>query len=188
MWFKQLSDHAPLADPLVEVRQLLQRHYEKSGRALSAPIYSNLHSGYFMTLDEIGAKAKFPNEPKSLRLVESDSNGPIALHELSLDKDKPRLLATFVDPRYTSNFDQAILKIKSHVKDETKGEIRHLSVPALNVEAVWLHFDEEKHDRFALTRNFNAKDSGKLHNGHDFLALLEKLKNKLGKIDEEMGA
>ena len=187
MWFKKLSDHSVLINPVAEIRPLLKKHYEDLGRPISTAVYSMLHYRYVMTLKQIKPEAKLPVKPTSLRLLESDANGPIAFHEVSLNSNKPGLLETFISPKYIMNFQNAILKIKEIDKDETKGEIRLLSVPALNVEAVWLNYEGTQPEKFALIWEFGSNDK-QLFTKDQFLILLNQMKYRLGKVKGEMGA
>lgn len=187
MWFRELSDHSGLINPVAEIRPLLKKHYEALGRIISKAEYTMLHYRYNLTLKRITFKSKFPLKPTSLRLLESDANGPIAFHEVSLGKKNPKLLETYLSQSYILNFQKAISKIKEIDKDENKGEIRLLSIPSLNVEAVWLYDKGAEVNLFANIWEFSSKDQ-KVYSENDFLTLLNELKYRLGKIKGEIGA
>jgi len=187
MWFKDLSEHEDLVKPIAEIKPLLEKYYKDSGRVIFASEYSMLHYRYILPLKQITKQTKLPVKPTNLRVLESDIAGPIAFHEVSLVKNKPELFETFMDKRFFSDFNNAVLRLKSKEKDETKGEIRQLSIPALNVDALWLHYGGGKVDKFVLIREFDLKDK-EVYDENKFLILLNDLKYKMGKMKGQMGA
>ena len=47
-----------------------------------------------MKYDEIIPKAKLPVQPSNLRVLETDADGPFAIHDLSFDNKNPKLFGT----------------------------------------------------------------------------------------------
>jgi hypothetical protein len=125
--------------------------------------------------------------PTSLRLLESDGGGPIAIHEVSLNKTKPELLETFYNQTYLKNFQSSVLKMKKIEPDETKGEIRNLSIPALNVDTLWLSYDEKKSDGFVSIWDLEIKEN-EVFSIENFLPFINDLKYKLDKVNRPRGA
>ena len=187
MWFKDLNEHSDLVKPVAEIKQFLQKHYEKSGRQITSTTYSMLHYRYVMTLKQVNPEAILPEVPTSLRLLESDAGGPIAIHEVSLNKKKPELLETFYNQTFLKNFQGSVLKMKSIEPDETKGEIRNLSIPALNVDMLWLSYDEKKADGFVSIWDLEIK-ANEVLSVDKFLPFINELKYKLDKINRPRGA
>ena len=186
MWYKKIPDYANLVDPVAEIRPTVKMHYETNDRIIGPAAYSMLHYHYVIPLDKISPATKFPNTPSGMRVLESDADGPLAIHELSADKNKPELIATFLGEKFISDFQNAISKIKVKEKDENNGEIRSITIPALNVEAVWLHYKEGNSDLISLVWEFDANDK-ELLKPAQFMAYLIKRKNKLGEIKDGMG-
>jgi hypothetical protein len=186
MWFKDLNEHSDLVKPVAEIKPFLQEHYEKFGRQIMATTYSMLHYRYVMTLTEVSPAAKLPTKPTSLRLLESDAGGAIAIHEVSLNKKEPELLETFYNQAYLKNFQSSVLKMKTIEPDETKGEIRNLSIPALNVDTLWLSYDE-KPDEFISIWDLEIKPN-EVFSAEKFLAVINDLKYKLNKANRPKGA
>lgn len=187
MWFKEKKEHAALLDPVAQIRPFLQKHYENLGRTVANTEYDMLHYRYVMTLKQVSSDAKLPEKPTSLRLLESDAMGPIAIHEVSLNKKKPALLETFFSQTYLKNFQNAVKKMKIKESDETKGEIRHLCIPALNVDTLWLHYGGSDVDGFVSIWDQDTKDK-EIYTEDKFLLLMGDLKYRLGKMKGEMGA
>ncbi len=188
MWFKKQSEYKDLLQPIKGVFPLLKKDYTEKGRIIKATEYSKLHDRYVLTLEEIKPNAELPKKkPVSMRVVESDKNGYIAIHDVSPNNKKPRLFMTFFSESKFENFEKAIEKIKIKNKDESKGELRVLNVPALNVEALWLHFQNGEGDVFAITANLTPKDEELLTEG-EFVYYLNFKKNNLGYLTDETGA
>jgi len=187
MWFKDLKEHSDLIKPVAEIKPFLQKHYEKLGRQVAATTYSMLHYRYVMTLKQVTPDANFPEIPTSLRLLESDFGGPVAIHEVSLNKKEPELMETFYNQTYLKNFQSSVLKMKTIEADETKGEIRNLSIPALNVDTLWLSYDEKKADGFVSIWDFEIK-AKEVFSTEKFLPFINDLKYRLDKMKGPRGS
>jgi hypothetical protein len=187
MWFKQQKNFEALLKPIEEVNSLVKEELLKKGRAIDKTEYSLLHDRFVLTLKQITPAMKLPEKPVSMRVFESDQNGHIAIHDVSVDPQNPNLLKTLLSQKKFLNFQNAIAKIKTKHKDESDGEIRLLDVPALNVEALWLHFNDDKDDKFGITIEFNPKDK-ELFTRAQFLDMLNQMKENQGKVKKKMGA
>ena len=162
MWFQDFSKHKELIKLIMEVRPQIQAYYKSKSkpkeRILLAPKFKDLHLGYSIKFDKINEATKLPSKPSSQRVLEFDSKGPIAFHVFGLNKNKPQLLQSMISEKRINDFYAALAKIKEKVKDETKGEIRFLAVPSLNVQSVWIHFDEPGMDGFSMITRFDPED------------------------------
>ena len=140
-----------------------------------------------MTIKQVTPDAKLPEKPSRLRLLESDAGGPIAIHEVSLNKEKPELLETFYSQTYLKNFQSAIIKMRKKEQDETKGEIRYLSIPALNVDTLWLYYGGKNVDGFISIWDIGIKEK-EIYSEDKFLPFISDLKYKLNKMRGPKGA
>ncbi len=196
MWFQDFSKHEELIKPIMEVRPQIEAYYKSKPkeRILLDPKFKDLHFGYSIKFDKISEATKLPAKPSSLRVLEFDNNGPIAFHVFDPNKKKPQLLESMISVKRINDFYEALEKIKEKVKDETKGEIRFLAVPSLNVQSVWIHFDEPGKDGFSLITRFDPKDEelmGEAKYKHYLFERKKRLEssgNKTGDIEgEKMG-
>ncbi len=181
MWFKSHKEHADLIMPAEKGKRLVNEHY-KEKRILTKTRFSCLHYRYLMTFEQISSEAKLPESPSNMRALESDFDGfPLAFHELSLNKANPELLAIKLNERILLNFKETILKIAEKELDQSTGEIRHLSIPAVNIEAVWYKNAEESKNEFYLT----SQDDNKIEafSEDEFIKQVKRLKNRLVKMD-----
>lgn len=160
MWFEDFSKHEELIKPILNVRPQIEAYYKSKSkeRILLAPQFKDLHLQYSIKFDKINEATTLPSKPSSHRVLEFDNNGPIAFHVLSLSKKKPELLESMISEKRINDFYNSLEKIKEKVKDETEGKIRFLTVPSLNVQSVWIHFDEPGKDGFSLITRFDPKD------------------------------
>ena len=189
MWLKDLFINPVLLKPIPEIRPVLQLRRpeletlkEPSEAKLSMP-----HHTYVMGLDQIKREAKLPSRPSSLRVVELDEGEPLAIYEVGLNENSPELIQLNSDQTYFREFDNAVQKLSTQVKDQSVAEIRLLRIPALNIEAAWLHYEGKEQDRFAILRHF-SRETEQVYTEKDFLQLLNKLKSDMGKMDDLMGA
>lgn len=196
MRFEDFSKHEELIKPIMEVRPQIEAYYKSKpgGRILLAPKFKDLHWQYSIKFDKINEATKLPSKPSSQRVLEYDNNGPIAFHVLNLSKKKPELLESMISEKRINDFYAALEKIKEKAKDETKGQIRFLNVPSLNVQSVWIHFDEPGKDIFSMITRFDPKDEelmGEAKYQHYLFGRKNQLENS-GNIDggiegEKMG-
>jgi hypothetical protein len=190
MWLKDLLIDPVLLKPIPEVRPVLQvkdaafdirKH--PSEAVLSMP-----HHAYVMGLDQVTREAKLPADPSSLRVVELADREPLAIYEVGLNANSPEFIQLNSDKGYLREFDGAVQKLSSQVKDTSAAEIRVIRVPALNIEAAWLHYDEKERDRFSLLRHFNTEAGAQVYSEKEFFELLNRRKAELGEMDDLMGA
>ena len=189
MWLKDFVINPVLLNPIPEIRPVLQlRHPEFE--TLKTPSEAKLsmpHHAYVMGLDEIKREAKLPSRPSSLRVVELHEGEPLAIYEVGLDENSPELIQADSDQTYFREFDSAVQKLSTQVKDQSVAEVRLIRIPALNIEAAWLHHEGKEQDRFTILRPF-GRETEQIYTEKDFLQLLNKLKSEMGKMDDLMGA
>lgn len=193
MWYKELILQSKLLEPIFRARPLLDVHGVKADldRAVPETAFGAAHYNYVLALNDIGRRVKLPEKPVSLRVLETGDDDVIALYEVDANEDSPALLGINNDARLIEAIDRGLAALKEHVA-ETKEppELRSIRVPALNLEALWLHYDGGGKDAFALLRAFETPgfDSNRIYDEDEFKKLLSEAAASLKSMDDEMGA
>jgi hypothetical protein len=189
MWLKDITFKPELLKPIPEARPLLKFHnpainVEKTASTLDLKLP---HYSYVVKLSDIGKELKLEKTPNALRVVEFEQEQPLALYDLSTDSAQPELIQISTDLDYLQKLDNALEKIKAFAKEKKlQGELKHIKIPALNIEALALSTDGRKSDVYYLIRHF--EQSSELLDEKTFTELLARQKTKLAKQDELMGA
>jgi len=187
MWYKDKKDLEELLKPIEKVMPVVKKQYEEKYGAIGVTRFEMLHDRYVLTLQQVAPNTKWPEKPVSMRAIQLNKKGYVAMYDVSLNKNKPHLFMTFLSATKYLNFEGALKKIKAKHKDENKGELRVLDVPALNMEALWLHFKDGTDDKFACTAEYDPKEK-ELFTGPNFLAYLNLKKKALANMTDDMGA
>ena len=193
MWYKDLIFNAKLLEPIFKVRPLLDiyGHAPDLKRAVPETAFSTPNYNYLVRLDEIRRGMKLPTAPSSLRVVEADDEKALAVYELGVDPEHPELLQMNSDPHLLDAIDTALDVLKHHdAKIKATPELRSIRIPALNIEALWLHYAGATEDQFKLIRTFETPgfDGNRVYGEAEFTALLLSASAAAKKMDDEMGA
>jgi hypothetical protein len=118
--------------------------------------------------------------------MESDAKGqPIAIYESGVDEKMSKYFQVFLDKKCYNYLISGVEKLKKFEKINKNGEIRYLRIAALNLEIVWLHYEDGEEDLFVLNQNFGEPQP--VLTETQLLVLLNEMKYKLDKMDESMG-
>ena len=189
MWLKDLQFNPRLLSPIPEVRPLARFNNPKFNinQEIPDPEYSTAHHTYVMGLNEISNESRLPEKPVSLRVMEFENAAPIAMYEVGLNEEQPQFMQLQTNKEYFSSFENALNRLKRVGNDDYPGELRALRIPALNVEAAWVHYDDARQDKFVLVRQFGDEGT-KVFDQGEFIQYLNKQKAQMGEMDELMGA
>lgn len=190
MWFKDLVFNPSLLKVIPEVRPLsrvLDAEINMENVKLEEPELFSAHHVYVVGLDEISERMEAPSKPSSLRVMEFEKEAPAAMYEVGLNEAEPRLLNMNMNTKYFQRFDYALNTLLKSVREDEEGELRTIRIPALNMEAAWIHFDDASKDRFMPIR-LMEENGQKVFTEKDFLDYLNALKKQMGTMDELMGA
>ncbi len=189
MWLKDLVFNPNLLKVIPEVRPLARFNNPqvKLNEPLPDPEFGTAHHSYVLGLNEINDGMKLPERPVSLRVMEFENAMPFAMYEVGLNEDKPQFMQLNSNQDYFKKFDYALNSLKRHVQDDEQGELRTIRIPALNIEAAWIHFDDESRDKFMPLRLFD-ENGQEVFAKDDFIAYINRQKARMGKMDELMGA
>ena len=193
MWFDDLIFNPVLLKPIPSVRPLLNVYGEKveTVREMIMKDLTVPHYIFNVGLNDIKDNMKPPQNPTSLRVLEIKDKAPVAFYEVGLNEENPELIQMNANKSFFDQMDHAMSRLKEADKrNKSKGEIRTLRIPALNMEAIWLNYPDRTEDLVAMLPRFEYKNiqSGKVYTLKEFSELLQKEKKQLGEYDETMGA
>lgn len=190
MWLKDLVFNPKLLQVIPEVRPLARIPNMEGSlitEKMQDPEFFSAHNVYLIDLDKISERMDFPAEPNSMRVLEFEKEAPMAMYEVSVNESEPRFLNMNLNKEYFQRFDYALNTLIKAIPDEEEGELRTIRIPALNMEAVWIHFEKEENDRFMPLR-LMEENGQKVFSKRDFMEYINALKKQQGTVDELMGA
>ena len=193
MWYKHLILQSKLLEPIFKARPLLDVHGYRGDLAQAVPesAFSTAHYNYVLGLNDIGRTVKLPEKPASLRVLETEADTVVALYEVDANADKPDLIGIQRDQALFEAMDRGLAALKDRAGGtEEQPELRSLRVPALNIEALWLHYPEGGKDAFRLMRSFETPgfDANTVYDEAEFKKLLTSAAASLQGMDDEKGA
>jgi hypothetical protein len=194
MWFKEVLYKRELLKPIPEIRPLINIYDKTFSAKQDAPqgAYAIPHHSYIIGLNEINERFSLPSKPRSLRLIEVHDEKPVALYEVGLNEQNPELIQMQVSAEYFKELDEGLGKLKSLVEKENElGEVRLIKVPALNLEAFWMHYDNKEKDIIVPVRRFENEttiDWNKAYNEQEFSRLLQDLSRRINTQDDLLGS
>ena len=191
MWFKELQFLPDLLKPIPEIRPLINVYGKKIEENIPEK-YSFPHYAYTVGLNEIREQFSLPSLPKTLRLIEMQNETPVALYELGVNETKPGLVQMNVSENYFKQLDDGLARLKRFAGQNTElGEVRLIKIPALNLEAFWLHYDSGENDIITPIQKFENDttiDWGKSYDEKQFSKLIQELATKIDMNDDLLGA
>lgn len=194
MWFKDLLIRPELLKPIPEVRAL-RNVYEDTvdvKEGVREGEYNIPHHTYLVGLNEIKKDFALPKTPNSLRIIEIQNEEPAALYELGVNENNPELIQMNVSPAYFKQLDDSLGRLKRFAEQNKElGEIRLIKVPALNIEAFWLHYDGKDSDIICPISRFENDSSIDWHKPYsekEFARLVQELAGKIDTKDDLLGA
>jgi len=191
MWFKDLLLREELLRPIPEIRPLLNVYNKKIEENVPGS-YSIPHYAYIIGLNEIHNEFVLPSTPKTLRIMELKDDTPLALYELGLNETQPELVQMNVSEVYFHQLDEGLSRLKKQSEQNKElGEVRLIKVPALNLEAFWLHYDNQEADVITPIKRFENNSSidwNKSYNAQEFSRLIQELASKMNIQDDLLGS
>ncbi len=160
--------------PIWEARPILQLKYNpqqaaqaQSGVALAVP-----HYVFTMGLDELRRNSDLPTAPVALRVLETQNDKTQAMFELD-PGPSPQIRNLTGPGPHLELLDRGlneVARVAAHSDQEA--ELRLLQVPALYVDALWLHYDNSERDVFVPTRSPGVLEPFRTYSARDFLSTL----------------
>ena len=193
MWIKDLVFNPKLLNPIQAVRPMLQVYNEKIDLHKQTPEtdFGIPHYVFNLGLSDLKRGLKLPQIPASLRVLEMKMDKPVAFYEVGLDEQHPELIQMNTDQNFFQLFNHSISELKmADSKNKSKGELRIIRIPALNMEAVWLSYTGNVNGMVSVIPRFDYEfvKTNKVYSEDEFARLLIKQASKLEKFDDTMGA
>jgi hypothetical protein len=113
------------------------------------------HHVYTLGLDQLSAGGALPTRPVALRVFELDQalERPKAFFDMSAQEGQsPEFQSLSEEPATLQLLEQGLAAIAALPESNDMPEVRFLRVPALYVDAFWLHYDDDKRDLFVPVR------------------------------------
>lgn len=193
MWFKELALNPELLRPIPHIRPLLNVYGEKIDN-LKDIATDNLrlpHYIFDVGLDDIKEGVKVPSNPSSLRVLELKESAPIAFYELGLNAENPELIQMNTSKNFFDQMNSSMSRLKmADKKNKATGELRTIRIHALNIEALWLNYAERTEDLVVVLPRFEYSHikTDRVYGIREFMQLIHKEKEQLGKLDDTTGA
>jgi hypothetical protein len=142
------------------------------------------HETYAMGLSSLKRPVIPEPEHTGRRVIEVDNDGFHFLYEL-LDGSGVQM---FRDKAFLSEYEQAFERIAADESQITY-TVRILHIPALYIEALWLHDDADPHnDKFITVRSMSAFESNRLYTRSEFFSIVQDKARSAEPSDERSGA
>lgn len=126
--------------------------------------------------------------PSFLRVFESVDGLPSAFYDV-VEGPQPRLInrsgAKHLIDQMMKGTEKAIATLGDSANP---AEIRQLRFPAMNFEAVWLHFEDEQSDKLIQTSNFGPLPPQQPIGFSEGMVLLREAARPLANMDDEQGS
>lgn len=195
MPIKVLIPREPILRRIWEVRPLLSlkqdlmftgdlRDVVQEGRAS----LGMAHFVYSLGLDGLLSEQDQAFQPVGIRVYEMLDNSPRTFFDVS-DEDEPRLLQMSDSNNYLDPFVRGLSEVLATTEqEEQESELRLFRAPALNFEALWIHYDGERQDTLVPLRAVGRLTPYSRVSYNEALDALREAARPLVQMDETMGA
>jgi papain like cysteine protease AvrRpt2 len=176
------------ARPLLRLKADANPEQARQSAADTSPSLGLAHRVFVVGLDALAGERDATGEAAGLRVYESDAGTPQAFYDLDEGEDG-RLRQMSASPRHLEPFTQA-LDTAMRVSEEQDGdtELRLYRVPALNFEALWLHYEDSSHDRIVPITGLGPVPPGDAVPFGEAVTALRAAARAVAQMDETMGA
>ena len=146
------------------------------------------HDSYVIGLSSLKSTDDPTPKATGKRVIDASDNGFNAIYNLTQVKGggtEPQMLK---DQRYVKSYENAFSKIlKLDIANENY-EVRSLKVPALHVEALWLHKDTgDNMDLYVPVRSMGLFEDEKIYDKNTFFNILKDSAKDLDLNDDAKG-
>ena len=196
MWFKNTLFNEKLLNPIKDFTNQSKATFNNEAFDViksDETVLDLPHYAFVLRLDEIKKITSLPKTPSMLRVMNLSNQEPSSLFEVTLNEENPELINTNTNKRYFSEIQNTLGLLRNNIKLKDLGELRMLKIPSLNIEAYWLHYDEDTiggEDLIAPLKLFssdNRFDWNKTYSPEDFTRYLAELAAKINTDDELLG-
>lgn len=196
MWFKNTLFNEKLLSPVKDFINQSEAAFNPEIINMSKsdePVLDLPHYAFVLRLDEIKKISSLPKTPSMLRVMNLSNQEPSSLYEVTLNEENPELININTNKKYFTEIQNTLGLLRNNIKQQDPGELRMLKIPSLNIEAYWLHYDDDTtggKDLIAplkLFENDNRFNWNKTYTQEDFTKYLAELAIKINTDDELLG-
>jgi hypothetical protein len=185
----------PLLDEIIlriieETRPLLSLKYSELAQlSLQEVTVALPHYLYTMGLDQITEAPRLPETPSALRVLEMQGDKGLAFFDLTADREAPALRQLSGNSSFLELLNQGLAKaIDRSEAHESEAELRLLQIPALYVDALWLHYDDRSQDALIPLRAPGLLAPFETYSVEEFFDRLAEPARERRTMDELMGS
>ena len=146
------------------------------------------HDSYLIGLFSLQIESN--PEPKftGMQVIDASSSRFNAMFNLYPDKDNDNQLQMLKDRKYLKSYEKAFDKIFNLEGNDSDYEVRSIKIPALYVEALWLHKEhDEGSDQFKPIRSMGLFEENKMYDRKEFFNILKVASEKFDLGDSLIG-
>lgn len=132
------------------------------------------HDSYFVGLSSLKSEGEPKPEAAGMQVIDVSEVGFKTIFNLYSSKDSNRQLQVSNDERYLKSYEDALEMVLNLDLDKTDFELRSIKIPALHVEAIWLHkVDNDESDLFMPISSMWLFEDVKCYNRKEFFDILK---------------
>ena len=139
------------------------------------------HDSYIVGLSSLKSEEEPKPEVTGMQVIDASAGRFKSIFNLYSNKVSGSQLQMLNDKRYLKSYENAIEKVLNLDVGDKNFEVRSIKIPALHVEAIWLHkVDNEESDLFTPVKSMGLFEDNKTYNRKDFF---DALKNAAANFD-----
>lgn len=187
IWILPRKLTEPFVKKIWEFRPLMQ--LKRTDLPEKQPDLALAHDVYNLGLDELVERGQPPEQPSFLRVFEVGDEKLHAFFDLSLEGETPEVRQMGIAPAQVELIERALSSVLSQSKRKQKEfELRELRIPALYVDALWLHFADPSEDLLVPYRAPGLLEPFKAYPLAEALEQLRGPASERMQMDDTMGA
>lgn len=146
------------------------------------------HDSYLIGLSSLQIEGYPTPELTGMQVIDASSSRFNTIFNLYPDKDNNNQLQMLKDRKYLKSYEKAFDKIFNLEGDDSDFEVRSIKIPALHVEALWLHKEhDEGSDQFKPIRSMGLFEENKMYDRKEFFNILKVASEKFDLGDDLIG-
>ncbi len=132
------------------------------------------HNSYSVGLSSLKTENEPQPEMTGIQVIDASPAAFKSVFNLYFDKDSNNKIQMLHDKKYLRSYENAFDTVLNLDLDEMDFEVRSIIIPALHVEAIWLHKENnENSDIFTIVRSIGLFEGNKTYNRKEFYGILK---------------
>lgn len=176
------------ARPLLRLKTDVDPERARRSAADTSPSLGLAQRVFVVGLDALAGEGDATGEPAGLRVYETDAGTPRAFYDVDEGADG-RIRQMSASARHLEPFAQALdVVVRVSEEQQEDAELRLYRVPALNFEALWLHYEDPGRDRIVPVTGLGPVPAGEVVSFEEAVGALREAARPLAQMDDTMGA